>query len=46
MECEVHGKLSFLGMEEIRNDGHLETKLYVKLKAILVSFSIVKVMWI
>ena len=30
MECEVDGKLPFLGMEAIRNDDHLETKVYVK----------------
>ena len=30
MECEVEGKLSFLGMEAIRNEEHLETKVHVK----------------
>ena len=30
MECEVDGKLSFLGMEAIRNDEHFETKVHVK----------------
>ena len=30
MECEVDGKLPFLGMEAIRNKEHLETKVYVK----------------
>jgi hypothetical protein len=29
MECEVDGKLPFLGMEAIRKDDHLETKVYV-----------------
>jgi hypothetical protein len=45
LECEVNGKLPFLGMEAISKDGHLETKVYVK-PPILVSFSITKVMWI
>ena len=31
MECEVDGKLPFLGMEAIRNKEHLETKVHVKL---------------
>ena len=30
MECEVDGKLPFLGMEAIRTHGHIETKVYVK----------------
>jgi hypothetical protein len=30
MECEVDGKLPFLGMEAIRKDDHLKTKVYVK----------------
>ena len=30
MECEVDGKLAFLGMEAIRTHGHIETKVYVK----------------
>ena len=30
MEVEVDGKLPFLGMEAVRNERHLETKVYVK----------------
>ena len=30
MECEVNGKLPFLGMEAIREENHLETKVHVK----------------
>ena len=30
MECEVDGKLPFLGTEAIRTHGHIETKVYVK----------------
>jgi hypothetical protein len=30
MECEVNGKLPFLGMEAIRTHGHIETKVHVK----------------
>ena len=30
MECEVDGKLPFLGMEAIRNKKHLETKVHAK----------------
>ncbi len=30
MECEVNGKLPFLGMEAIRKDNHHETKVHVK----------------
>ena len=30
MECEVEGKLSFLALEAIRNEEHLETKVHMK----------------
>ena len=30
MEVEVEGKIPFLGMEMSKNDGRLETKVYVK----------------
>ena len=30
MECEVNGKLPFLGMEAIRKDNRLETTVHVK----------------